>query len=613
MAARVVSWWRARPSLIAYACVAVVALGFYTWTAKTSSDLAPIGQQNDPYNLLADSFLHGHTYLPIRPDPRTPDLEDRWNPRVKRFVTETTLDLSYYRGRLYAYWGPAPVVLFFVPWRALPLGELPIGLAVLGLAFAVLLLELCLLERLTSRFLPRTPVWMRATAAALLAFGNVAPYLLRRPAVYEVTHLTGVAAALLGLLLLLEAVRRRPPRHLLLAAAGACFGLAVLSRLPAFGVLVAVPAALLGLRRAGALADRAATARAAAALLAPLVVCGLAYAAYNAARFGSPLEFGQRFQINLYDPTTNASPAFVPGGLWYYLIAPVRVVAEFPFVWLNAVPNTPFSMPADYVGVEPVAGVLATTPLLWLLVGARPALRGRPAVLQATVAVLVGYAAVVVAFASFYIAGATQRYEADFAAPLLIAACLVWFALAERATGRGRRRLLAAFGVAAVAWSCLVGVSVSFIGLRNLLRVRQPATYEALRRDTEPVATLMAKLAGHPILAAVDRYATVGPRRYDRLGVAGADLALPAGRDALPLQIVAPDARSASVTGRLATRAAGPLVLTVRSGAGPSRRVRVGRGEVTLPVRLERGLNDVTIRLERGGGPAARLEGLGVR
>lgn len=50
------------------------------------------------YNFLADALLHGQLHL--------------------RIIPENTIDLSFFQGRYYLYWGPLPA-LFSIPWVAL--------------------------------------------------------------------------------------------------------------------------------------------------------------------------------------------------------------------------------------------------------------------------------------------------------------------------------------------------------------------------------------------------------------------------------------------------------------------------------------------------------------
>lgn len=69
------------------AMISAVIFGSIYYTGRQ-----PYGLSQYPYfNFLADAFLHNQLYL--------------------RLIPETTLDLSFFNGRYYLYWGPAPALL----------------------------------------------------------------------------------------------------------------------------------------------------------------------------------------------------------------------------------------------------------------------------------------------------------------------------------------------------------------------------------------------------------------------------------------------------------------------------------------------------------------------
>src|SRR5208337_214146 len=98
----------------------------------------------------------------------------------------------------------------------------------------------------------------------------------------------------------------------------------------------------------------------------PVIACGLCITAYNYARFGNPLEFGLSYQLaaasyrNIRLSVSNVVP-----GLYYWLLCPPNLVAEFPFVRLA------FRQPFDAgVNVLPVRYFLEPT---WWHFGPLPA------------------------------------------------------------------------------------------------------------------------------------------------------------------------------------------------------------------------------------------------
>ncbi|MDD5369916.1 MAG: hypothetical protein PHQ40_12585 [Anaerolineaceae bacterium] len=62
------------------------------FTGISSTAGSPLRLSTNPfYNLLADAFIHGQLHL--------------------RVIPENTLDLLFFQGRYYLYWGPLPAIL----------------------------------------------------------------------------------------------------------------------------------------------------------------------------------------------------------------------------------------------------------------------------------------------------------------------------------------------------------------------------------------------------------------------------------------------------------------------------------------------------------------------
>lgn len=585
------------PLALAVGPVVVLALAFYAWTAATSGDVFPGDHARDPYNLLTDAFVAGHTDLPLKPDPRLLALDDPYDPAQNQpFVTREQHDLSLHDGRFYAYWGAAPAVLLFLPWRALGVGDMSTTLAVLLFSSIGLLCSIALMVLLLRRWLPATPAWMQGAGAAMLAMGNLAPVLLRRPEAYEVAISAGACFFWAGLLALAAAGLGARVRTGLLAASSLLFGLAFASRPPlGVGILVAVAAVWL-LRGRDGVSRR----RLAIAVLAPFAVCALIVFAYNVQRFGSPTDFGVSYVLGGQKADRFYSLTYIAPGLWYYVLSPLLVRVEFPFLWVNPASSVPFPIPARYNGGEATSGLLPTLPLLVLLAGAPWALRTAPAGLRRVVWALAGTGGVLLLFTAFFYWGPVQRYQMDFAALFVLAALLVWFVLGNRWRVERPRaaRLAAVGGVLLIAWGCLTMAAISMVGPEDRLRVRHPATFASLARAFTPVSTALAKVAGRPIIGAVAGKPLLGPARYDRLGADRTDLLL--STRTVPVELMAPhDAVAtlrATVT-RTPKTPDTPLLVQARSPDGSTFTAPVDGREVALPIVLRQGRNEVHLQL----------------
>ena len=236
------------------------------------------------------------------------------------------------------------------------------------------------------------------------------------------------------------------------------------------------------------------------AVISLAILSGVLLMLYNLLRFGSVAEFGQSYQLAGVDVTKRAGNqlAYVPPGLWYYLLARPHLTLGFPFVHLVPPPlSYPFTPPHDYDGVEPVGGLLVIAPFALLALTAPFALRGTA---RRVALGLVAVGLLIVLMTSYALWGATMRYEIDFATPLLLAAAVAWLATVVRLTGR-RRRLATGAGAVLVAWTALCGIAISFTGYYSSLRSWSPDTWHRLQAITSPLPTAIAKLDGKPQLA----------------------------------------------------------------------------------------------------------------
>jgi hypothetical protein len=494
------TWILKHKALVAF-CALVGA--YYLWTVwSTASPIAFHQNRRDYYNLLSDGFLSGHLHLRVAPDPGLLALPNPYDPAASGDLR--IQDLSLYDGKYYLYWGPTPALLLFLPFRLLPLGDLPQTLAAFLFAFVGFCFSIACLRALTQRFTPNAPRWMLAAAAVALALGNVLPFTLRRVDVYEVAITAGYCLVFIALYLVITGLRDgiRLGR---LASASLLIGLAVGARptMIVWALGLVVLAAVLYRRTP----DRRTRQQITGALLGPVIAIGFLLMLYNALRFGSPIEFGQKYQLTDFDPTTRKGNqlAYVPPGMWYYLVSPPNLALGFPFIHLAPPPESyPFTAPAQYDGVEPVGGLLPTAPFVVFGLLAPVVLRGTA---RRVTLSLIAVALLIIVMVSFALWGATMRYEVDFASLLLITAALGWIGWTGQLSGL-RRRLLAGGGMLLLTWGVTCGAALGFMGYFQTLRMSSPKTFTYLQNVTSFIPTLASGIDGEP--KTIDVYAPKG-------------------------------------------------------------------------------------------------------
>lgn len=538
------------------------------------------------YPALAESMLSGRLDLGIAPSAELLQLPDPYDPAANEALR--LHDASLFDGRYFIYFGLTPVVVLFIPARALgiPMSE-PLAAAVfasLALAFATLLLLM-----LVRRFVPRAPTWMIAVGILTLGFGTGVPFLLRRPAVYEVAIASGLCFAMLAALAGFWASTAKRYGNTALAVSWLATGLAVGSR-PHLILVAAIPvwASARRLRR------RASNKWLVIAATTPFIAVVTLLLSYNAARFGSPLEFGGRYQlagINVSAYDTFALPRILPGIFFYYLALPT-LTSTFPFVLLD--PSWPGGgLPSSFIALEKVAGVLPMTPIiaigaglavwgLWARRRSRSALRG-----WLTAGGLLGLGAAISLAPMVTFGSATERYIVDWA-NLLVLGGMLAVALAFSAYRRLARGALMLAFIAASAWTVFAGVAVSMTGYYDGLRVGQPATYQALEDAFDFVPVLDSRIGGYPILQRTEVKAD---------GTVGVQIA--AGRNG--------DVRAVATytDPGLATTAGCRLILAADDKGWTRVGMIRGDGRASVRVPLHHGINRLAARITCSGRPAS--------
>jgi hypothetical protein len=470
----------------------------YLWTASSSGTPFQLGaDQQDYYNLLSDGLLSGELGFRVRPSAELLRLPDPYDP-VANAPFRRYHDVSLYRGRYYLCFGVTPALALFIPFRMLFGVDLPEGLAVASMLFGGVSLCVCSFLLLLRASGVRSRFGFALAGVVLFGFSNFAPFVLRRPAVYEVAVASGFLFTMGAVCALLLALTRERLQLPLLGCASLALGLAVGSR-PHHLLLAPLLAAawVFLVRRRGAPKLKAAL-----ALLVPLGLCGSALLLYNHARFGAFFEFGQSYVLSdLYQPRLRLfAPAHVPSHLFLFLLAPPTFDLNFPFVhlWPSVMPR----LPPDGIVLDALAGLLPCVPFVALSALSLPLLWSRPnggaPLPRATACALLASALLLLLFLSSCIS-ASARYFLDFVPLLLLSGALVWVELdALYANARGARLALHAGVLALLAYGTVVGLALGLTGYYDLFRKRNPAGYAAIEDRFVPLQRLLlSRSAGY--------------------------------------------------------------------------------------------------------------------
>jgi tetratricopeptide (TPR) repeat protein len=402
--------------------VCLMVIGFWIWNAGSGGlTYLDTGPKTAYYNLLVQGFQSGQLNLKTEVPPELARAADpyplagglifRW------FNGHRLLDLSYYHGKLYLYFGVTPAVVLFWPYAAL-----------------------------TGQYLPQQDAGLIFCAVGFLA-GAGLPMLMSRCEVYEVAISCGFAFVMLSLAGVWGALAGERRQGWWLAGASLAYGLALGARPNLFfgaGILlVPVVVAWQNRRPVGGLL---------AAAFGPIILVGLGLMLYNVRRFGSPVEFGQLYQLGAkHEAIQHFSLRYFWFNLWLYFLEPMRWSHTFPYVRGMNIPP----MPAGHGAVEFVFSVLPSIPVVWLGLAAPLAWRGRPVAGPALrglvgAAVWLGAASGLTLCLYYWVA---DRYELEFLPALVLLGVVGIFGLERALTGHRWRPLARAGWVLLLVWS----------------------------------------------------------------------------------------------------------------------------------------------------------------
>lgn len=456
--------------------------------------------QNDSaaqYGALAHSLLNGRLDLQRDPPAAMAEMQNPYDTAARQSAAPDALwDVAYYQGRYYVYFGIVPCLLFQLPFELLTgVPDLPPSLAMIVMAWLLILAVFGLVRQAAQRWFPSASAAACLLVAAGIAGGSQVYYLLLRPSVYEYAILCGAAFVLLALWQWLCAANTPVQHHgkimLHMALGSLCMALVAGCRpqMELFAVLC-LPIFWPQYIRQKRLRSKQGITEAIAFVL-PVILVALGLMAYNAARFGSPFDFGANYNLTSNDMTHRGFRIgrMAPALFTYFLSLPV-VQAVFPYL-------AGTKMQTNFMGMTITevfyGGALVSLPLLWAF-AALPLLRRRMARqkdLRAMVLLPV-LLAVILAALDCQMAGVLYRYLSDYLTPLLFAAALVWLwaesALAPRvqAAASGSilhtvQHMLQGAMLAAVAVGICYSFCVYFAAEPGLLG-QNPALYQNVSR-----------------------------------------------------------------------------------------------------------------------------------
>lgn len=261
----------------------------------------PVLAGADPYCQQADAILKGQPYLDLSIPDELKNAENPYDPD-ERTGFWFPWDRAYYEGHYYSYFGVAPVLLFYLPFRIVT-GLYPtVLLATFVFAGVSTLLFSWLLIEFSKTVCHKAPGWLLCLSLPCLLSLSGIPTAVCFSDWYYLPVVSALLFSILFWAFLLRGLRAKRRFAAWFAGAAIALTLAVLSR-PTAALMCAsaFPFMLLWLR-CRPVTDRK---HGTLAFLIPLSLGALGVMAWNYVRFDSPLEFGAQYQLTISDISEN--------------------------------------------------------------------------------------------------------------------------------------------------------------------------------------------------------------------------------------------------------------------------------------------------------------------
>jgi hypothetical protein len=340
------------PIVIFVMLVYVYFISSGTWTTWVS-----------PTRFYADltrGFERGDLFVPGHPPSELRDLLDPYDPVARAAAgIRTPIDISYYNGRYYLYWGPVPS-LILLAIRPITYGRVGDMYLVFSFVCGIFLAQFLIVIFIWDRFFPHHPKWMLILSTFLAGLTGPVLYMLNNitgSSVYDASISGGQFFFISGILCVFVALGRKAPSNWSLFLAGTFFSLSVGSRsslILSVGVVTAISALWI-------LKSKIELYRKALSLFAlslPLFLGAVSLGWYNWERFGSITESGLYYQltggnVNLQKNYSNMlRPIYIYQNLYNYFLNPFRFKPQFPFIHVrygNVYPVfSSYALPALY-------------------------------------------------------------------------------------------------------------------------------------------------------------------------------------------------------------------------------------------------------------------------
>ena len=341
---------RFQKAVLSAAMIILVLFSFFLCTVSIEKDWLydyPLKGSVDDYGCypqMFDAFQKGQLNIDTEYDLSILEqLENPYNTAERREATGDKYgvywDRAFYDGKLYSYFGIAPIIFLYYPAYFLTGHVLSDALAAAIMTAIGAVLMLKLLIELCKRMKNKPPFLLVLICGVTLPCGALLWTTEVNANFYHLAVLSGICAICAFFLYVLkaDACENGWKRKVNFAIAGVCVAATVASR-PNLVIYIVIAFPLLFSIIKNRPFGTKSLLTDIASFCVPMLALGVLIMVYNAARFSSPFDFGANYQLTLADTSTySLSGALALPALYHFFLQPPSFDGSFPFLHPNSV------------------------------------------------------------------------------------------------------------------------------------------------------------------------------------------------------------------------------------------------------------------------------------
>ncbi len=375
-------------------------------------------KDENQYNHLADALLQGHAYLDLPVSDILLTLDNPYDTAARMQANEGAedpiyWDYAYYDGHYYSYFGIVPVLLTYLPFKAITGLDLSTVVATMLFCMALCCATCFVLKKLADCYFPNLNLgaFILAMLACFAGFGVFEQIYL--PRIYSVAMVSALLFVVLGLGFWLSFKNGGKKRYLWLGG----FSLALtLGCRPIFvlSALLAFPLFWREITREREFFSRKGLHNTLAVIL-PFILIALPLMYYNDIRFDSPFDFGATYNLTGSDMNArDLTKRQFLFGILEYLFSPLVIGGEFPSISTLNSALVPQGM-YDYLTNEPFyGGYFVFFPVSFCGFYALFSRKMREAYHLQAFSWVCAFVALAIVIVDMRVSGVTMRYFSDF-------------------------------------------------------------------------------------------------------------------------------------------------------------------------------------------------------